>query len=304
MLGRKKSILLASLTLLLFGSCTPGVLNLHGVGYQSLNTKIPQPPRNEPIRDNAKILVTYAFNSDGKMGVFIKNLTNNIMVVDQEKSFLIDGNGMSRSYYDPNLRTSSTTTYSSETNSSSFNWGALANALGIGGPLGSLMGGYGTGHSTTQGTAQTNSVTIVDQRQVNIGPKGAIKLSKNYKITGLGCDVKSDNLVKAKYNYETSPLKFSVCIYYSFDEGANFQKLVTDFYLSGYNYSTVSKDNPANNALRSFVKDDSELLSEPWYMVYFPNNLGSGDYDSNFFTYTPSSHIYDNFIQGIIFDIQ
>ncbi|MDE7141307.1 MAG: hypothetical protein K2O33_00230, partial [Muribaculaceae bacterium] len=150
----KKHLFCGIAATLLLGSCTSGQLSVGSVDYQSLRTDFAQP---SSIPKDAKIAVEYFFNSEGRMQPVVYNLTSEILMLDQTKSFVIMPDGSSVSYYDPTVRTTTTGTYSSETTSSFFNLGGIAGALGIGGPLGMLLGATTVGSSHTDGLTRQNS---------------------------------------------------------------------------------------------------------------------------------------------------
>ena len=74
----------------------------------------------------------YVIDTDGSINAVVKNLTTEILTIDQTKSFFIDTNGTSTSYYDPTVTTTSNSSYSSETEGAAFNLGGIANGLGSG----------------------------------------------------------------------------------------------------------------------------------------------------------------------------
>lgn len=287
------------------GCSTTGQLSVSAVAYQSINTKMAQPATDISVPPSAKILVTYAIDKYGKIGVIIKNLTDEILIVDQEKSFLINTNGSSQNYYDPNTYSTSTTNYSFNTTGTSVNLGSIASAFGVRGSLGTILGGVGVSSSSTTGIATSNMVTITDQKQVNIGPHGSVALSKAFPITGVGINDVSSSIASSSMSYKESPLRFSVCISYSLDDGNSFEKLVTDFYVSSNLYAPVEQNGKVNDALRNIISAKSDLLSQPWYMIYFKNNIKSQVGD-NFWAPVTNTEgkKYDNIIQGMIFDYQ
>lgn len=135
-------LLLSNILAVLSGCSTAGKLHVSAVTYQSINTKKPQ-SQEVSIPYNAKILATYAINQNGQIGVIVKNLTDEILTIDQERSFFINTSGESHSYFDPNVYSSTQTNYSFGTTGTSVNLGPIASALGIGGQLGTLLGGIG-----------------------------------------------------------------------------------------------------------------------------------------------------------------
>lgn len=297
-------LLLCSLLTVLSGCSTAGQLNVSAVTYQSINTKKPQ-PQEISIPSDAKILATYAINQNGQIGVIIKNLTDEILTINQERSFFINTTGESLSYFDPNIYSSTQTNYSFGTTGTSVNLGSIATALGIGGRLGTLLGGIGVSNSSTIGNSESNTITVTDQRQVNIGPRGTIGLSKTFHIKGVGIYNVSPTAFNPSLAYKDSPLRFSICLSYSIDGGETFEKLVTDFYVSGNMYAAVAQKGKVNDALKKIMSQKLDLLAQPWYMINFNNNIESviGD---NFWVDQSYTHYktFDNILNGVIYDYQ
>lgn len=271
---------------------------VNSVSYQSLRTDFAQP---KTIEKDAKIAVEYFFNSNGEMQPVIYNLTSEILTVDQTKSFVIMPNGNSVSYYDPTVRTTTTGSYSSTTTGSSFNLGGITSALGIGGPIGALASATSVGSSQTEGIMRQNTVSITDQPIVHIGPKGSVAMSKAYSIDGVGWSAKSrGNIIDIPQG--NANVKFSVCITYSLDEGATYNKLVTHFYESSH--ITVPVDNKkVSNAFYSIYKLKPDALAESMYLFTMPNNIKTVTTDvmGDFLTH---SNVYDTYIYGSLIDFQ
>ncbi|MDE6021394.1 MAG: hypothetical protein K2H01_10440 [Ruminococcus sp.] len=289
----------------IIGCSTAGQLNVSAVTYQSINTRKPQLTKDAIIPSDAKILATYAINQNGRIGVIIKNLTDEILTIDQEKSFFINTTEESKSYFDPNVYSSSQTDYSFGTSGTSINLGSVSSALGIGGRLGNLLGGIGVNNSSTTGVSVANTITITDQRQVNIGPRGTIALSKVFPVSGVGKNNVSQTFTMASSTYKESPLRFSICLSYSFNGGNTFEKLVTDFYVSANIYSPVEYKGKVNDALRKIISQKSDLLAQPWYMIYFNNNIKEvvGD-DFWIMQSNTKEKTYDCILEGILYDYQ
>lgn len=283
----------------MISSCsTSGTLSVNSVTYQSLRTDFAQP---ESIANDAKIAVEYFFNSKGEIQPVVYNLTSEILILDQTKSFVILPDGSSLSYYDPTIKTSSTGTYSSQTTGTTFNLGGVTNALGIGGVLGSLANATNLSSSHTDGTIHQNIVTVVDKPHVNIGPKGSVAMSKAYKIEGIGSTSNLNNNV-IDVEPKASSVKFSVCISYSFDDGKTYEKLVTNFYISS-NISIPVSNRKVSQAFYSIYKQKPDALAENMYLFMLPNNIQNitTDVMGDFLVH---SNIYDTFIHGSLIDFQ
>lgn len=298
-------IVLISLT----GCFNKGVLEVSSVSYQSINATTPY-ARATQVPDGAKIMASYAFDQNGKLMVILKNLTDQIMIIDQEMSFLINTDGNSISYFDPTVRTSSVTEYSSGTQGASFNLGGLANALGIGGAAGSLLGATTVGGSTTSGNAVNNTTYFADQKRIMIGPRGKGIMSKQFSIKGIGKQYfkysipEMSSLNYTEKNYTDSPLRFKVCITFSADDGQTFDKLITDFYVNAQQIVGVS-GGKTNTAFRTILEGKPDALAEPWYMFSVNNDMEDTTGDDYFVIMQDVSDCkYETIVQGIIFDFK
>lgn len=288
--------------LFLITGCTSGTLLVNTVAYQSLRTDFAQP---KSIPNDAKIAVEYFFNSKGEMQPVVFNLTSEVMILDQTKSFLIMPNGTSISYYDPTVHVTTTGTYDSKTNGASLNLGGITSALGIGGVLGSLASSINVGSSNTSGLHQQNTVTVTDQPQVFIGPKGRVAMSKAYTIDGIGFPAIFSFVQptsKIDVSHDASTVKFSVCVTYSVDNGATFDKLVTNLYLSS-DISVPVNNRKVSDAFNRIYELKPDALVENMYMFLIPNNIEreTTDIMGEFLTH---SNVYDEYIYGSLIDFK
>lgn len=271
-------------------SCSTATkLVTNSVGYQSVRTKHAQPSESSPIPNEAKIAVAYTISSDGKLTAIVYNRTSEIMTIDQTMSFFVNSDGVSTSYYDPTIRTTSRTDMSSVTQGASINLGAIAGAVGIGGTLGQLASGINLGGSGTSGVAATNTTYIADQPRVHLSPHSNGAMSKEFKINGIGIDVleQTGEIRSASLSEKESYCRFSVCISYSFDGGKSFEKLVTDFYANSKVIIPVRRKGRINEALRSVYQAKQDLINEYWWLLYFNSNISAG---------------YNKRVQGILYD--
>lgn len=254
-------------------SCSSNQLEVSRVVYQSVRM---QTAVEDEIPQNAKIVVAYRITEDGAIIPIVFNQTDEIMIIDQTKSFFVNSNGVSTSYYDPTVRTTSTTDLSSNTGGASLNLGAVGNLLGIGGAVGSFLNGVNVGGSATSGTATTNTTYISDQPQVALAPRSNGAMSKVYYVTGLG-DNNVSSFIASKPN--ESYCKFSVCISYSTNDGKTFDKLVTDFYVNAQIVAHVTQG-MVNDALRNVFLTKNDALYENWWLLRFVNNIPAGEDDA------------------------
>ena len=250
-----------------FASCNE-YLEVSRVVYQSVRAQ-----KNVPseIPEDAKIVVVYNITENGAIIPVVFNRTDEIMIIDQTKSFFVNSDGISKSYYDPTIRTTSTTAMSSTTGGASVNLGAIGGLFGIGGPVGSLLNGINVGGAETAGSATTNTTYFADQPQVALAPRSSSAMSKSYMITGLGQQDAMRSFIASKP--KESYCKFSVCISYSIDEGKTFDKVVTDFYVNAQIVAYPPQKGMLNDALRSVYHAKSDALSEQWWVLRFVNNI-------------------------------
>lgn len=278
------------IVLLLLTSCVSSrKLTTYGVSYQSVRTKHVQPTTSSLISDKAKIAVAYTISEDGALTAIVYNRTAEIMTIDQTRSFFVNSNGVSTSYYDPTIRSTSKTDLSSTTQGVSVNLGAVAGALGLGGALGQIASGINVGGSNTDGVATTNTSYIADQPQVAIAPYGNGAMSKSFHIDGIGYKYLNTNneVINNNISESQSYCRFSVCISYSFDNGQTFDKIITDFYANSKIIVPVVKTEQVNDALMKIYSAKPDLLNEHWWMLYFNNNISIG---------------YDKRVQGVLYD--
>lgn len=288
-----KSILMMLCSSVALAACGPvGKLKTTTVVYQSVKTRHVQPTKSSPIPDDARIAVAYQISDMGKLTAVVYNRTSEIMVIDQTMSFFVNSDGSSTSYYDPTIRTTSTTNTSSTTSGASVNLGAVANVLGIGGALGQLASGINVGGSGTSGEAVTTTTYIADQPRVSIGPHGNGAMSKVFEVNGLS----ASSLRNAQYSVPVmkesdSFCRFSVCISYSFDGGQTFDQLTTNFYADSRVSVPVERRGRVNDSLRKLFAIKPDALYEPWWLLSFNDSI-SAKVDSS------------NYCNGILFDYQ
>lgn len=270
MVRRIQNLLLGGFTATLLISCGTGKLTTYNVAYQSVKTKHVQPSAQNPIPNEAAISVAYSISSSGDLTAVVFNRTSEIMTIDQTKSFFVNSDGKSTSYYDPTVRATSTSDLSSTTRGASVNLGAISGALGIGGTLGSLLNGINVGGSNTSGTTITNTSYVADQPQVSLAPHSNGAMSKVFNIIGVGAGDINGNATSITESLATR--RFSVCISYSIDGGKTFNKLVTCFFVDSELSIPVEQHGQINSALRKLLTAKPDALHEPWWVLHFNSN--------------------------------
>lgn len=266
---RKYLFLLPLLAIL--ASCSSHKLVVSNVTYQSVRATKPLAKSINTIPKEAKIAVVYYLDSIGNVSVAVKNLTDNIMIVDNTKSHFIS-NGNSTPYYDPTVKTTSTTDFTSGSKGVGVNLGSVAGAFGIGGVAGQLLNGVNVSGGKTRGESTTNTTQTFDLPQTTIGPRGTESLQKTFVASGIGNAISSGKVVNA--NEKTSPATFSVSISYSFDEGQSFDRIITDFYVNSQ-FIEVVNNKDVNSALRNILQGKSDALTEYWWDLNFVNNISN-----------------------------
>ena len=252
------------------------------VNYQSIRQKYAQPTKEEPIPEDAKIVVSYNISLDGELTAIVHNRTNEIMTIDQTQSFFVNSDGISTSYFDPTVKTVSTTDLSSKTKGLSVNLGSIANAFGVGGIVGDLAQGINVGGSGTNGQAVKEETFIADQPQVSVAPNSTTAMSKVFTIAAINDNnIERRKIVTPILQQEDAPYKFSVCISYSFDGGKTYDRILTEFYVDSYINIPLRNEGMISEALIEIEQNKPDMYNVPWYILHFINNY-IGKYNSTF----------------------
>lgn len=290
--------------LLTAGSCasTSGYLNVSAVTYQAVDTRKSQQELKTPAAD-AKIFATYAIDKNGKLAAVITNLTDSIMTIDQEKSFFVNTTGESLPYYDPNSYSETKGLHKFYTNGSGITIGFLEDTFGAGPFADKTYWEKTWSNYETYGKSTFNTITISYQQQLNIAPHASSALPKTFPITGVGCRNMTNQNTLSTLSFDNSPLKFTVYISYSLDGGKNYDKLISDFYVSSNIYSAVVKPGKINAALRSVMQTKPDMFVQPWYLVSFENNIQEDPEEDFYFgNGSDSKKVYDHMVHGLLYD--
>lgn len=270
----KKIILIAICITLLLSSCFKSVVR--NVGYQSLRTTFKQSNINK-IPNDAEIVLLYSLSDKGKLVVTVVNRTDEIMIVDNTMSFYIE-NGHSFSYYDPTIESKTTTEWSSQENGVSVNLGAIGNALGIDGVLGTTLNGVNVSRSNNNGTSTANTTININQPRLSIGPHGSIIMPKKFHIKNFGNLFYADKLDSTIYTKDNSYCNFSVCISYSLDRGTSFKKIITDFYANSRIVLPLIHSGKVNETLRRVFEIKPDAMNENlWYIKFNDDSYSTFD---------------------------
>lgn len=268
-----------------FTSCKPTYLNVSGVAYQSMRAK--KAVSEQEIPSNAKIVVVCWVDSHGSVEVTVRNNTDKIMTIDRTKSFFCDGNQNSIPYYDPLVTVNTHSTTAGNTTGANVNLGSVANAVGIGGVLGTALGGVNVGGSNSTSTTNSETTYYVDQPKIHIAPHGSVSMGRSFSITGIGQSflgkaVKSTiQDVNNLFTSENSYAKCNVCVAYSLDDGATFETIQTDLYANTLLVGKVRQEGKVNDALRKIYAGKGDALMEQWYLMHFESGAGGDNHMQN-----------------------
>lgn len=258
-------------------SCYSTPLTTRAVTYQALRLEKQKNPANA---DNAEIVVLLCPTLEGELDVIVKNQANTTMIIDQTLSTFINTDGRSTTYFDPTVRTVTNTETHSGSSGASVNLGSVAGALGIGGVVGGLLGGVNVGGGSSNGTGTAETTYFADTPRITIGPKGSGAMSKTFTVTGLKLENTLDTSLLdsgilrpvAAASPDHSPLKFTVTIVYSVDNGASFKEITTTAYLSTQMIERVPDTRMINNSVRNICTAKPDALSEFWWRFGLLNN--------------------------------
>lgn len=191
-----------------------------------------------------------------KFAIVIKNKTSRIIYIDKAACFGTSSTGKTKTYFDPTEYT--VTMGGGSSTGASVNLGSVADALGVGGVVGTLAGGINVGGN--KGNASATTTTQQDSRILTIPPQASVTLSedkairhpsqkKEYRITGSYEFINSINKDKytrsflskkvpyKKFSEENSPETIKYMITYSFDKNlskcymANFGVYISDLFI-------------------------------------------------------------------------
>lgn len=279
---------LCSLAIVLFASCKSNRLVISNVAYQSIRTNFSRP---EKIPEDAKIAVEYFIDQSGYLLAVVSNMTDETMTIDQTKSFLINTDGSSKSYYDPNIKSTSSGSFTSETQGSSINLATIANIFGV--------TGIGFNTSTTNGGFSSTTLTEIDQPVIHVGPHGKMVMSKRFRISNVGA-TSCFNQTYIDANSKNSPLKFSVCIQYAFDELGINDKLVTDFYVNSNIIEPVNSG-MVGDAFRKIYNKKPDAIAEYLFSMSIDSNFENRGF-SIFDDSADIGGIYSSYVSGVLLD--
>lgn len=228
------------------------------ISYLSLR---PTVVKETSISAEADIAVFYYIDDKANINVLVRNLTDDILTIDQTKSFFVNSDQKSTAYYDPTIRTTTNTVSTGSSKGGSFNLGGLASAFGIGGIAGTLMNATTLGKSNTISNTSSHTEVMADLPQVSIGPRGEMAMSKSFAV-----HIPSMNPQLISVTPANSPLKFSVSIRYSFDNGETFDIITSEFYCNSFILENVY-NNGTSSAVADLIRKKANATREPWFQL-------------------------------------
>lgn len=251
-------------------ACSSTYLTVTDVSYVSLKNK-------HSTKNEAKtISIKHSINERGTLEVEVFNRSNEIMTVDRTKSFVVIG-GVSTSFYDPTIKTTTHQTSSSNTRGATVNAGSVANALGAPSAVTQILRGVNVGGSSTSGSSTTKTEYNIDQPMVSIAPNGGIDMGRTFGVGVNGSflselsvsNTAHKDIIMPAISYDDSPIKFSVVITYSLDDGKSWNKIVSEYYVNALIQTYVRKKGEVNDALRRVLSSSDKLFTDSWSLLYF-----------------------------------
>ncbi len=255
---------------LLLASCTSNLL-LKSVSYQSFRNANKNAVSNKvDIPQDAEIVVEPILSADGTLNVIVTNLTDSVMVIDRTKSFVNTGEN-STTFYDPTVTTQTTSDTKGGTKGMTVNMGTVADAFGIGGVAGGLLGAVNLGGTKDNSQTTVNTTYIQDIPQVSLAPLGRSDMKRTFQINGMGNEF-LDQLPDCNQIVDeprNSYNRFSICIVYSLNNGATWDKITSLFYANSLIVCNVKERGKNNEALRYVLSNKPDYNKESWYRLYF-----------------------------------
>ncbi len=192
--------------------------------------------------------------------ITVYNLTDSTMAIDRTQSFFIYPNSQVP-YYDPTVKTHTHTTGTGR--GASVNLGAIGSALGVGGPIGTILGGINVGGSRSS----SNSTTTydIDQPLIYIPPHGHATMGRKFNIEDI---LSGAGFVQGDGNQAF----FGVCIAYSKDRMKSLQNFISTYSMNNMLIFPVRKEKRKyypNEALRSLYTTKPDLFTEKFWWIYF-----------------------------------
>ena len=265
-----KNGLLAVMAGMLTASCS-SYIEATGVAYQSLRST----QEVTGIPEGTTLVVHSVVNANGVIDVIVENRTDEVMVIDRTKTFFRGTSGTSVPYYDPTVRTNTTSTTNSGTTGATVNVGAVAGAMGMGGALGRALNGVNVGGSNTTATTNVNTTYYIDQPSMSIAPHSMASLGRLFTIDGVGCNFLAEAITQSvqdvamTYAHNNAYATCNLSIAYSLDEGKSYDRMQVDYYANTLLIGKVKQTGKVNDALRTIYANKSDCLQEPWFLLYF-----------------------------------
>lgn len=266
-------------SLLLLNACASRYYVVtQGVAYRSFQSTSGTNMESE-IPDSAKIIVKYWFSSpeihcqqNGCLSVAIQNNTDEIMVIDKTKSFFRNENGVSTAYWDPEVKTHTTSTTNGGSSGISVNLGSVTGLR--------ALSGVNVGGGTSSATTDVNTTYDVDQPTISIAPHSEMNIGRYFYIDeaslwaqlAVMIGEQKNSLTIMNFTPKNSNLKFGVSVTYSLDNGQTYDRIDNDFYANTLIISRPRQDGQFNDAVREIYVRKPDALQETCYQMLFRAN--------------------------------
>ena len=195
--------------------------------------------------------------------IWLRNKTNLPIIVDLMNTFRSDSDGTSRTYYDASETTSVT---SGEGTGASVNLGAVGSAIGIGGPVNTILSGISVGG----GNSQSVTTTYSNDRYVIIPPKGSASIS-TWKSVVQSSRGSTDSKKWIKYGERFCNAKTRIWNYYTNNKGKFITCPDSDSYydeINDYNNFGPLTDE-INIGERRFFNPQDTPLRKDYSILYY-----------------------------------
>lgn len=255
-----KRLLIIVLGSMLFSCASPCLVS--DISYRSFRNQDSVKHRINSLREipaTAEIAIATTISWISKdVKITVYNLTDSTMTIDRTQSFFIYPDRQVP-YYDPSVTTH---THTAGTGSgASVNLGAIGNAIGVGGVVGTILNGVNVGGSRSS----SNSTTTydIDQQLIYIPPRGHASMQRDF-------DIKS---IISGLGFAQGNNFFGVCIAYSKDRMKSLQNFISTYTMNNLLVFPVRKEKRnyyPNEALRSLytAKPDLFFTEKFWWIGF------------------------------------
>lgn len=257
------------------------MIDVTGVAYQSM--RLINPVSDKEVPPDVNIIIYCCINDLGSIDVQVMNNTDVIMTIDRTKSFFRDGKNNAVPYYDPNIIANTHSSTQGNTTGIGVNMGAVANAAGIGGTLGTALSGINVAESDSYSTTNSNTTYYIDQPELHIPPHSSASLGRSFSISGIGESFLGDAIIESTENinnYFTSEHTYAccnLCVSYSINDGKTYETIITDIFANTILVSKVKQKGKVNDALQVIYNYKNDAFIETWFLLHFESQADGDD---------------------------